>query len=48
MKFTGKSLFTDVVSGKTVGIYVDRHGNEWMSDGPFGIQVELTEGRSVK
>jgi len=24
--------FIDRVSGKSVGIYVDRHGNEWMAE----------------
>jgi hypothetical protein len=33
-----KSLFTDVVNGKTVYLYVDKYGIEWMAQSKIGLR----------
>lgn len=35
-----ENRFTDVVSGKPVGIWRDRYGNEWLADGKFGMRIK--------
>jgi hypothetical protein len=37
MKKTNKDTFVDIVSGKTVGYYVDKYGTEWMAVVPYRI-----------
>lgn len=42
MKFES-SLFTDVVNGRSVNLYVDRYGTEWMAQSRLGWRTLRNE-----
>jgi hypothetical protein len=36
-------LFTDVVNGKSVNLYTDKYGTEWMAQSKWGFRIEKNE-----
>jgi hypothetical protein len=37
------SLFTDVVNGKPVNLYIDDYGVEWMAQSKWGFRTKRNE-----
>ena len=37
------SLFMDVVNGKSVNIYIDGYGTEWMAQSKWGFRTKRKE-----
>jgi spore germination protein YaaH len=43
------TLFTDVVSGKKVCLYIDCYGEQWMKDGRWAFfRVKHGEGQRIE
>lgn len=46
MKYQHK-LFTDMVNGKPVNLYIDNHGVEWMAQSKWGFRTKKIETETI-